>query len=141
MNVRQAAMTWAMAAVAVAGGAVIHEALAAEPAQSVAAAPHQIGPPPPGRYDGQLCVSTASASMSCGPVTLQFQRGTVRVQVSDIVYRLKLRSSQTEVVLLHGAMQIDQFIADYGWAPRTLSFADLDKEVRYELRWETPQRR
>ena len=60
-----------------------------------------------GRYDGQFCVTVASDSAaSCGPAEVDVLRGReLRVRISDIVYRLKLNSSQVEVVLMHGTIQ------------------------------------
>lgn len=89
-----------------------------------------------GRYDGQFCVTVASdTAASCGPAEVDVLRGReLRVRISDIVYRLKLHSSQVEVVLMHGTMQIDEFVAAYDWAGSALQFDDLDKRTRYELR-------
>jgi len=92
--------------------------------------------PAPGRYDGQFCVTVASDSAaSCGPAEVDVLRGReLRVRISDIVYRLRLHSSQVEVVLMHGTMQIDEFVAAYDWAGTALQFHDLDKRTHYELR-------
>jgi plasmid stabilization system protein ParE len=91
--------------------------------------------PRAGNYDAQLCVSTAAAAPSCGPARVELHgNGLARVHVSDLVYRLQLRSSQVEVVLTHGAMQIDEFTAVYEWAGTSLQFVDADKNARYELR-------
>jgi hypothetical protein len=88
-----------------------------------------------GRYDGQFCVSVAAAAAECGPAEVDVLRDRqLRVRISDIVYRLKLSSSQVEVVLMHGTMQIDEFVAAYDWAGTALQFDDLDKRTRYELR-------
>ena len=89
-----------------------------------------------GRYDGQFCVTVASDSAaSCGPAEVDVLRGReLRVRISDIVYRLKLNSSQVEVVLMHGTMQIDEFVALYDWAGNALQFDDAEKRTRYELR-------
>jgi len=90
--------------------------------------------PVPGRYDAQLCVATSEATPNCGPAQVDWRSGQrVQVQVSDIVYRLKLRSSQLDVVLMQGSMQLDEFSADYAWQGDTLQFADRDKGARYEL--------
>ena len=141
MNVRKFLTTGTAAAIAMVGAAAVGGAIAAAPQRHVATTQDRIGPPPPGRYEGQLCVSTAGSQMSCGKAQLQFQRGAVWVQVSDLVYRLHLHSGQTEVTLLHGQLPIDQFIADYFWAPRTIGFGDMEKDVRYEVRWEVPEHR
>jgi hypothetical protein len=55
------------------------------------------------------------------------------VRIADIVYHLQLHSSQLDVVLMHGAMQIDGFVAPYEWAGQALQFDDLEKRTRYEL--------
>lgn len=115
------------------GAAVAGSAFAAMPAQ--AAADGAAGPPPAGRYAGELCVQTGDGAENCGPAELEFGAGLLRVQVSDIAYRLKLGGSRAEVVLVHGTMQIDVFPADYQWMPRGLRFTDAEKNVRYEVRW------
>lgn len=90
--------------------------------------------PTAGRYDGRLCVKLGEDAASCGPVDAQVLRGNrVLVRISDIVYHLKLHSSQADVVLMHGAMQIDEFVANYEWEGGTLAFIDADKRTRYEL--------
>ncbi|KQU77877.1 hypothetical protein ASE08_22660 [Rhizobacter sp. Root16D2] len=90
--------------------------------------------PAVGRYDAQLCVATSDAAPSCGPARVDWRSGQrVQVQISDVVYRLKLRSSQLDVVLMQGSMQLDEFSADYAWQGDTLQFADRDKGARYEL--------
>jgi hypothetical protein len=90
--------------------------------------------PPTGRYDARLCVRLGDAPPSCGPAQAQLQQGNrLRVSISDIVYQLKLHSSQADVVLMHGAMQIDEFVAACEWSGSTLAFVDADKRTRYEL--------
>jgi hypothetical protein len=92
--------------------------------------------PAAGRYEATLCVSpSASAPPSCGAAELEM-RSTSRadVRVSDIVYRLSLRPAQLDVTTLHGRMQIDEFSAAYEWQGDVLSFVDVDKHVRYEVR-------
>ena len=96
---------------------------------SARAAPHA------GSYDAELCVATSNAVRSCGPAEVELQAsGAARVRVSDLVYRLRLNSSQVEVVLMHGAVQIDEFVGVYEWAGSSLQFTDADKNARYELR-------
>jgi hypothetical protein len=99
------------------------------------ALPAAADPPAAGRYDAQLCVTLGATAPSCGPADAQVLSGSrVLVRVSDIVYRLKLNSSQAEVVLMHGATQIDEFVANYEWTQAALEFVDADKRTRYELR-------
>ena len=91
--------------------------------------------PAVGRYDAQLCVTLSAAAPSCGAAEVEWQRdGHVRVRVDDISYRLRLRSSQVEVVLTHGAMQIDEFVAPFEWVGSSLQFEDAAKGARYEVR-------
>jgi hypothetical protein len=90
--------------------------------------------PAVGRYEARLCVGTSEAEPTCGPADVDWRSSQqVRVQVSDIVYRLKLHSSQLDVVLMQGSMQLDEFSADYAWQGDTLQFADRAKGARYEL--------
>ena len=92
--------------------------------------------PAAGSYAAELCVATSNAAPSCGPAVVDLQTGgNARVRVSDFVYRLKLNSSQVEVALMHGAMQVDEFVATYEWAGNSLQFADADKNARYELKF------
>ena len=56
------------------------------------------------------------------------------MRLSDFEYRLQLNSSQVDVVLMHGAMQVDEFFGVWEWAGNSLKFADRDKNTRYELR-------
>ena len=95
-----------------------------------------LGAPAPGRHDAQLCVALGAAAVpSCGAAEVEWQSGgAARVRVDDISYRLRLRSSQIEVVLMHGTMQIDEFVAPYEWVGEVLRFADAAKSAHYELR-------
>ncbi|MBC7733293.1 MAG: hypothetical protein H7306_15585 [Bacteriovorax sp.] len=91
--------------------------------------------PAVGRYDAQLCVSLSAAAPSCGAAEVEWQRDSrARVRVNDLSYRLQLHSSQVAVVLMHGAMQVDEFVAPFEWAGTTLQFADAARNARYELR-------
>lgn len=88
-----------------------------------------------GRYDAQLCVSLSAGAPRCGAAEVEWQRDSrARVRVNDISYRLQLHSSQVAVVLMHGAMQVDEFVAPFEWAGTTLQFADAARNARYELR-------
>ena len=91
--------------------------------------------PVAGSYEAQLCVATSTAAPNCGPALVELQsNGAARVRVSDFVYRLKLNSSQVDVALMHGAMQIDEFVATYEWAGNSLQFVDAGKNARYDLK-------
>lgn len=90
--------------------------------------------PPRGRHDARFCVTVAEAAPECGPVQVDvLPRRLLRVRVADLVYQLALHSSQLDVVLMHGAMQVDGFVAPYEWSGEALRFDDLDKRTRYEL--------
>ena len=89
-----------------------------------------------GRHAAELCVQTSAAPPSCGPAQVDLRRdGSARVRIDDIVYRLQLHSSQVDVVLMHGAVQIDEFTVPYEWVGRSLKFNDDDRSVRYEVRF------
>lgn len=94
-------------------------------------------PPVPGRYAGRMCVQPLSDPQKpadCGPAEVWVQRGNkAQVRISDIVYRLDLSSSQVDVVLMHGRMQIDGFTAVYEWQGATLQFSDRERGMRYEV--------
>lgn len=105
-------------------------------ATTAASAAVSEGRPAAGRHVAQLCVTTAVAAPSCGPAQVDLRRdGSARVRVDDVVYRLQLHSSQVEVVLMHGAMQIDEFTVPYDWVGRSLQFTDDERHVRYEVRF------
>jgi hypothetical protein len=95
------------------------------------------GPPAPGRYAGQLCVSTSGAPAQCGPVAVVSRHGKLRVQFSDLVYTLEhqVPKTQMRLVLMHSHVQIDEFLTQGEWLGRSLRFKDPDKDVRYEVRW------
>jgi len=59
------------------------------------------------------------------------------VRIADLHWRLRLASSQVDVVLMHGTMQIDGFFASYEWDGTTLRFLDLDKRTAYGVQIET----
>ena len=91
--------------------------------------------PAAGRYHAELCVATSAAPPSCGPAETELQAdGRMRVRLSDFEYRLQLNSSQVDVVLMHGTMQVDEFFGVWEWVGNSLKFADRDKNTRYELR-------
>lgn len=97
--------------------------------------------PTVGRYDATLCVSQAAQAPSCGPAEVDVRPGgNVRVQVSDIVYRLRVRTGHAAVVVTQGVMQIDEFDAGAEWAGTSLRFVDADKQVHYEVQVGQPRR-
>ena len=104
-------------------------------AAAFAAAAPVVAAPAAGWSDAQLCVATTPAGPSCGPAEVELRaNGEARVRVADIVYRLQLNSSQVEVVLMQGTMQLDEFVASYEWVGRSLQFDDKDKNARYEVK-------
>ena len=92
--------------------------------------------PEAGRHAAELCVATLPKPPSCGPAQVDVRTdGTMRVRVDDVVYKLQLRSSQVEVVVMHNVVQIDEFTAPFEWAGDALSFNDDGRRSRYELRF------
>lgn len=90
--------------------------------------------PATGRYEARLCVQLGDATPSCGPADAEVGRNRrLDVRISDIVYQLTPRGSGLDVVLMHGQMQIDGFVASYAWEGSTLAFFDADKRTRYAL--------
>jgi hypothetical protein len=96
--------------------------------------------PLPGRYAARMCVSVAAAQPDCGPAEAEW-RGTrqMAVRISDIVYLLTLRDKRVDVVLMHGAMQIDGFSAPFTWQGDALQFVDADKNVRFDVQLQARQ--
>jgi len=104
-----------------------------------AAAP--LARPEVGRHTAELCVATLPKPASCGPAQVDLRAdGSLRLRVDDIVYDLKLRSSQVDVVVMHHVVQIDEFTAPYEWLGPTLQFVDNDRRSRYELRFAPAKR-
>ncbi|MEP7056335.1 MAG: hypothetical protein ABI809_01000 [Caldimonas sp.] len=94
-----------------------------------------------GRYDATLCVSSADQAPNCGPAEVDVRsNGQVRVRVSDIVYRLRIKAGAGTIVVSQGAMQIDAFDAGVEWDGTSLRFADADKQVHYEVQVGAPRR-
>jgi hypothetical protein len=91
-------------------------------------------PTQPGRYDATLCVRHADEAPSCGAAELELQSGgRVRVRVSDIVYRVRVGPVASEVFVLQGSMQIDEFVSGAAWSGGLLRFEDGEKRLRYEV--------
>lgn len=100
----------------------------------VAAAP--LARPDAGRHEARLCVATLPKPPSCGPAQVELRSdGSVRLRIDDIVYRVRLRSSQVEVVVMHNVVQIDEFTVPYEWIGNTLQFKDDDRNSVYEIRF------
>lgn len=86
-----------------------------------------------------MCVAVSNAEPTCGRAEIEWRTAERAVlRISDVVYALRLRTSRLDVVLKQGAMQIDEFTANYEWEGPTLRFFDADKNVRYEVRSGTP---
>ena len=95
--------------------------------------------PTAGRHAAELCVATTPAPPSCGPAQADLRGdGSLRLRIDDIEYRLQLHSSQVDVVLMHGAVQIDEFTVPYEWVGSALQFND-ERSARYEIRF--PERK
>lgn len=110
-------------------------ALLAGAALDVSAAP--LAPPGIGRHTAQLCVATLPKPPSCGPAQVDVgANGTMRLRVDDIVYNLQLHSSQVDIVVMHNAVQIDEFTVPYEWVGSMLQFVDDDRNSRYEIRFD-----
>ena len=94
--------------------------------------------PDVGRYAVELCVATSAAPPACGPAQVDVRSdGSLRLRIDDIQYRLQLHSSQVDVVLMHGSMQIDDFTVPYEWVGDALQFSE--RNSRYEIRF--PERK
>ena len=92
--------------------------------------------PVPGRYAAQLCVTTIPARSNCGPAQVDLRPGgALHLSVDDLVYHLKLHRGRIDLMLMHGAVEIDDFVAPYQWAGRQLQFIDTDRGVLYEVRF------
>mgnify|MGYP001599246199 FL=1 len=97
-------------------------------ASATTASPHA------GHYDATLCVRNATQAPNCGPADVDVRAGGhVLVRVSDVVYRLRVRGSRSEVVITQGSMQLDEFNTGAEWVGTSLRFADDEKQVRYEV--------
>ena len=92
--------------------------------------------PDAGRHEAQLCVATLPKPPSCGPAQVDLRRdGSLRLRIDDIVYTMRLHSSQVEVVVMHNVVQIDAFTVPCEWVGNTLQFNDDDRNSRYEIRF------
>ena len=109
-------------------------ALLAWAGSGLAAAP--LARPEAGRHEAQLCVATLPKPPSCGPAQVDLRSdGSLRLRIDDIVYTMRLRSSQVEVVVKHNVVQIDEFTVPYEWVGSTLQFKDDDRNSVYEIRF------
>jgi hypothetical protein len=109
-------------------------ALLASAGGGLAAAP--LARPEAGRHEAQLCVATLPKPPSCGPAQVDLRSdGSLRVRIDDIVYTMRLRSSQVDVVVMHNVVQIDEFTVPYEWVGSTLQFKDDDRNSVYEIRF------
>ena len=107
--------------------------------QVAAAAP--VAHPDVGRHTVQFCVATSSAPPGCGPAQADVRAdGSLRVRVDDVVYNIRLRSSQVEIVVMHNVVQIDEFTAPFEWSGSALTFDDNPRRSRYELRFAARKR-
>ncbi|MBS0444917.1 MAG: hypothetical protein JSR59_03100 [Proteobacteria bacterium] len=92
--------------------------------------------PAAGRYDAQFCVALSAQAPRCGPVEVALGAdGAAIVRAADIVYVLRLRPTELDLVLMQGTMQLDEFTVPYRWVGDALHFADDEKSARYEVRF------
>ena len=95
---------------------------------------------------GELCTGPlGELPTQCGPVQIAIgsagQNGRAKrwqIRVSDITYALTLRGATVDVVVTHGAMQIDEFSAPVEQSARTLNFSDAEKGLRYRVSLSSP---
>jgi hypothetical protein len=114
-------------------GRILAGSMAVAAAASWAAADAR---PAAGRHAVEFCVSTAAAAPSCGPAQADVRgNGAIDVRIDDIVYHLKLHSSQVDIIVMHNATQIDEMTQSYDWSGATLEFNDDDRESHYEIRF------
>ncbi len=115
-------------------GLCLSTALLASVAPATVAAPRSA--PPPWHARAELCVATPVDSPRCGPAQAdRLADGTIRLRIDDVAYQLQLRSHQVDVVLMHGAMQVDDFSAPFEWIGEALRFVDATRGLRYEIRF------
>ena len=109
-------------------------ALLAWAVSGLAAAP--LARPEAGPHEAQFCVATLPKPPSCGPAQVDLgSDGSLRLRIDDIVYTMRLRSSQVEVVVMHNVVQIDEFTVPYEWVGSTLQFKDDDRNSVYQIRF------
>ena len=95
---------------------------------------------------GELCTGPLrELPTQCGPAQIAIrsagQNGRGKrwqVRVSDITYALTLRGAMVDVVVTHGAMQIDEFSAPIEQSAKTLNFSDAEKGLRYRVSLSSP---
>ncbi len=80
-----------------------------------------------------MCVATRDQASDCGVVQLLWVSGRLQVDIGDISYLLSLKGGRLDLVLQHGATQVDAFEASYHWLGPSLHFVDAARSVRYEL--------
>ena len=95
--------------------------------------PAQADLPADGRHEGRMCVTTRDQPPDCGAVQLLWFKGRLQVDIGDISYLLWLKDGRLDLVLQHGAIQVDAFEAAYSWHGPSLRFVDAARSVRYEL--------
>ncbi len=97
------------------------------------------GAPPAGHYDAQLCVSVSAEAPQCGPAAVRVAPdGELHVRVHGFAYRLGFAGTVMVGVILHGNMQVQEFLSSYRWAGTTLLFGDRARGLRYELQLGAP---
>lgn len=93
----------------------------------------------PGRHEVELCVAIGDKEPGCGPAeAFADERGGIHLRISDIVYHLTVVADgggAVDVIVMHGTMQIDEFLAPGEWAGTRLKFHDRKKNARYDVRF------
>lgn len=95
---------------------------------------------------GELCTGPLrELPTQCGPAQIAIrsagQNGRGKrwqVRVSDITYALTLRGAMVDVVVTHGAMQIDEFSTPIEQTAKILNFSDAEKGLRYRVSLSSP---
>lgn len=94
--------------------------------------------PAPGIHAGHMCVHPIAGvpdAKGCGAVEIWLLRNDLAVvRYSDIAYRIALFPDALDIILMHGAMQIDGFVTPlYRWHGTELHFDDREKGMRYRI--------
>ncbi|MBX3620975.1 MAG: hypothetical protein KF891_13475 [Rhizobacter sp.] len=96
--------------------------------------------PAPGRYGARMCVTVAAQPPSCGPADAQVDAaGEMSLRVHDITYLVSFEQGVLLGIMMHGNMQIGEFLSSYRWTGDTLLFGDGPRGLQYEVQL-TPRR-
>src|SRR5512139_1176681 len=90
--------------------------------------------PAPGRYGARMCVTVAVQPPNCGPAEAQVDAdGEMSLRVNDITYLLSFEQGLLLGIMMHGNMQIGEFLSSYRWTGDTLLFGDGPRGLQYEV--------